>query len=157
MELFSHNKKAYEAVMNHFNNGHQRAAIVHATGTGKSYCIGAVSENFGKVVVIAPNSFVLNETRKVCKEGVGFRSYASVMYDYTPQSDYDLIVLDEFHRAGAEKWGEGIQRLIDANPSAKLLGTSATHIRYLDGERNMADELFNGFVVSHLSLKRAID
>lgn len=156
-QLFPHNQEAYERVMSHFEEGSMRAAVVHATGTGKSYIIGAVTRHFDRVLVIAPNNFVLEETRKVCKSGTEFRTYASVMYDETSTERYDLIVLDEFHRAGAEKWGEGVQRLLSMNPQAKLLGTSATHIRYLDGQRNMADELFDGQVVSHLPLKEALD
>lgn len=155
-ELFPHNQQAYEAVMQHFGSGNKRAAVVHATGTGKSYIIGAVTSHYAKCLVIAPNNFVLDETRKVCHEGVEFRTYASVMYDEAP-STYDLIVLDEFHRSGAEKWGAGVQRLLDANADAFVLGTSATHIRYLDNQRNMADEVFDGNVVSHLPLKEAID
>lgn len=156
-QLFPHNQEAYERVMSHFEEGSMRAAVVHVTGTGKSYIIGAVTRHFDRVLVIAPNNFVLEETRKVCKSGTEFRTYASVMYDETSTERYDLIVLDEFHRAGAEKWGEGVQRLLSMNPQAKLLGTSATHIRYLDGQRNMADELFDGQVVSHLPLKEALD
>lgn len=155
-ELYKHNKEAYEAIREGFKTK-DRVAIVHATGTGKSYVIARTTEDFGKVLVIAPNNFVLDETRKVCREGVEFRTYASVMYEEDFNTKYDLIVLDEFHRSGAEKWGMGIERLLEANPRAKVLGTSATHIRYLDGQRNMADEMFDGNIVSSLSLKTAID
>ncbi|MEI3148229.1 MAG: DEAD/DEAH box helicase family protein [Merdibacter sp.] len=54
----------------------------------------------------------------------------------------DLIILDEFHRAGAAEWSKGVNRLIELYPEAMLLGLSATHIRYLDNQRDMADELF---------------
>lgn len=155
MELYKHNQDACDNVLTAFRDN-DRAAIVHATGTGKSYCIAAVADNFDKVLVIAPNNFVLNETKKVCKDGVEFRTYASIMYESEPRQ-YDLIVLDEFHRSGAGKWGEGVQRLLSANQQAKILGTSATHIRYLDGNRNMADEIFEGRVVSRISLKDAIE
>lgn len=143
LHLLPHNREAYEKVMAHFEN-HQRAAIVHATGTGKSYCIAAIASHFSKVLVMAPNNFVLNETQKVCNEGVEFRTYASSIYDEVPSTGYDLIVLDEFHRAGAPEWGHGVKKIISANPFAKILGTSATHIRYLDHERDMAEELFDG-------------
>lgn len=155
MTLYKHNQDAYEKVIEAFNTTN-KAAIVHATGTGKSYIIAAVAEHYNRVLVIAPNNFVLGETRKVCKDGVEFRTYASVMYDDTPQQ-YDLIVLDEFHRSGADKWGDGVKKLLDANKEAKILGTSATHIRYLDGQRNMADEIFDGNIVSYLPLKDALD
>ena len=155
--LLPHNQEAFQKVMEHFHSN-KRAAVVHATGTGKSFIIAAVASRFaGRIVVIAPNTFVLDETRKLCGGKVDFRTYASVMYDDSPASDYELIVLDEFHRAGAEEWGKGVDRLLAANPDAKVLGTSATAIRYLDGQRNMSDELFDGNVVSSLPLREAID
>lgn len=157
LNLKPHNIAAYRKVMDYYGAGNDRAAIVHATGTGKSYIIAAVTRHFSKVMIIAPNNFVLDETRKICGDNITFRTYSSIMCEKSLPGGYDLIVLDEFHRAGAEKWGEGIGRLISANPSAKLLGTSATAIRYLDNERNMADELFDGNVVSHISLRTALD
>ena len=48
MELFEHNRKAYEAVKKEFSEGVQRTCVVHPTGTGKSYieysgvCVRAV-------------------------------------------------------------------------------------------------------------------
>ena len=35
-------------------------------------------------------------------------------------------------------------RKLEAYPKAKRLGLSATNIRYLDNQRNMAEELFEG-------------
>lgn len=155
MNLLPHNEKAYKMVMWHFRD-HNKAAVVHATGTGKSYIIAAVVQHFNHPLIIAPNNFVLNETRKLCPPYCEFETYASNMYK-DEFDKYDLIVLDEFHRSGAEKWGKGVNKLIEANPQAKLLGTSATHIRYLDNARNMADEIFDGNVVSHISLAEAIE
>ena len=157
LDMLPHNYEAYQKVMAHYDSGRNKAAIVHATGTGKSYIIAAVAHHFENVLIIAPNTFVLNETRKVCEAHVTFRTYMSVMNDFNPRNDYDLIVLDEFHRAGAEKWGLGVQNIISVNADAKLLGTSATAIRYLDKERNMADEIFEGEVVSSIPLKEALD
>ena len=155
--LLPHNSEAYLKVIEHFKDNN-RAAVVHATGTGKSYIIASVADKFpGKVIVLAPNYFVLDETRKLSSDRIEFRTFASLMYDESPASDYHLICIDEFHRAGAEEWGKGVARLLEANPNAKVLGTTATAIRYLDGQRNMADELFDGNVVSSLSLREAID
>ena len=42
----------------------------------------------------------------------------------------DYIILDEFHRAGAEMWGEGVRNLLKTYPDAPILGLSATNIRY---------------------------
>lgn len=156
MELYEHNDNAVKAVMYHFKYRGDRAAVVHACGTGKSFIIGAVAQHYKSVLVIAPLNFILDETRKVCHKGVTFMTYYSVMLmKDIPQ--FGLIVLDEFHRAGAEKWSEGVQRVLDANPQADVLGTSATPIRYLDHERNMADEIFDGKVVSTITLKEAME
>lgn len=153
MELYEHNRVAYERVMQAFETNN-KAAIVHSTGTGKSIIAAEVAKHFGKVLVLAPNNFVLNETRKWCGDNCIFRTYASNMYEQL--CGFDLVVFDEFHRAGAPQWGKGVQQLIELNKGAKFLGLSATSIRYLDGERNMADELFDGNVVSELLLPEAI-
>ncbi len=66
------------------------------------------------------------------------------------------IILDEFHRCGAKCWGQGVARLLAAFPDVPILGLSATNIRYLDNQRDMADELFDGNIASEMTLGEAI-
>ncbi|MCD7746588.1 MAG: Helicase associated domain protein [Lachnospiraceae bacterium] len=66
------------------------------------------------------------------------------------------IILDEFHRCGAQLWGQGVQKLLAAFPDTPILGLSATNIRYLDNQRDMADELFDGNIASEMTLGEAI-
>jgi len=155
MKLFPHNQKAVDAVRKHYSDGNRKAAVVHATGTGKSLVAAEVASVYDKVLVLAPNNFVLDETRK-WMPNAEFCTYMSMLYNLQPKT-YDLIVLDEFHRAGAPEWSKGVDRLLEANKEANLLGLSATHVRYLDDNRNMADELFDGNIVSYINLKDAID
>ena len=68
----------------------------------------------------------------------------------------DYIILDEFHRCGAAEWGKSVRKLLEAYPKAKRLGLSATNIRYLDNQRNMAEELFEGNIASEMTLGEAI-
>ena len=68
----------------------------------------------------------------------------------------DFIILDEFHRCGAEMWGHGVERLLSAYHGTPILGLSATAIRYLDNQRNMTDEFFDGNIASEISLGEAI-
>lgn len=75
---------------------------------------------------------------------------------YAKLKKFDLIVLDEFHRGGAEFWGKGVDRLIKNNINSIILGTSVTPIRYLDNGRDMSDELFQNNVAVNLSLADAI-
>lgn len=155
MILFPHNQKAYEAVMNAFAV-QDRAAVVHATGTGKSYIGAAVAEHFDNVLIVAPVAFILNEHRKVNKNNVTFATYTKLLLNYEAIGNgFDLIILDEFHRTGAEGWGAAVNTLIADNPQAKILGLTATNKRYLEN-RDMAEEMFDNAVVSTLSLKDAI-
>lgn len=68
----------------------------------------------------------------------------------------DLIILDKFHRCGAEQWGVGIQALLTAYHSVPILGHSATNIRFLDNQRDMAEELFDGCIAAEITLGEAI-
>ena len=93
---------------------------------------------------------------------VHFYTYAKLMCCTQAQLD-DIaaqkpayIILDEFHRAGAECWGESTVALLKLCSDAKLLGLTATNIRYLDNNRDMAEELFDSRVASDMTLGEAI-
>ena len=155
--LLSHNKTAYQKVMRAFETA-DRTCVVHPTGTGKSYLIAAVSESYKKVLILGPNTFVLDQVHSVLKwrkRGVEYMTYQTLNLTENPHTDYDLICLDEFHRTGAPEWGAAVDRLLELNTEAKVFGTTATHIRYLDNERNMADELFGGNIASHITIAEA--
>jgi superfamily II DNA or RNA helicase len=156
-QLYNHNKTAYQKVMRAFETA-DRTCVVHPTGTGKSYLIAAVSESFNRVLILGPNTFVLDQVHSVLKwrkRGVEYMTYQTLNLTENPHTDYDLICLDEFHRAGAQEWGAAVDRLLELNNEAKVFGTTATHIRYLDNERNMADELFGGNIASHITIAEA--
>lgn len=90
-------------------------------------------------------------------ENLQFMTYAAAMgmerrNDCVPP--YDVIIADEFHHCGAEEWGKGVTHILNANESAKVVGFTATPIRYSDGGRNMADEIIGynvGFDLGFLS------
>ena len=156
-QLYNHNKTAYQKVMRAFETA-DRTCVVHPTGTGKSYLIAAVSESFKRVLILGPNTFVLDQVHSVLKwrkRGVEYMTYQTLNLTENPHTDYDLICLDEFHRTGAPEWGAAVDRLLELNTAAKVFGTTATHIRYLDNERNMADELFGGNIASHITIAEA--
>ena len=157
--LYSHNLKAYEAVKAHHAEGNRKACVVHATGTGKSYIIAALAEDYECVLLVAPNDYVLDQVRRNAGNKLRYMTYAKLMTDARKgiiySNCYDLIVFDEYHRAGAEQWEDGVQSLLQSNAEAYIFGTTATDIRYLDERRNMSDELFDGHVVSTLTIGEA--
>ena len=165
--LFEHNRIAYEAVLEMFET-ENRAAVVHPTGTGKSF-IGfqlCMDQKQKKVCWLSPSEYIFQtQIENFLQAGgsplsnVEFFTYAKLMLMSDAEIakiQPDYIVLDEFHRCGAEMWGEGVQRLLAMHAKAKILGLSATAIRYLDNQRNMADELFDGNVASEMTLGEAI-
>lgn len=148
-----------------YDGGIQRVAVVQPTGSGKSLLMAKLIED-------NPNSrfFVLSTSHKINNQfkakldeealkRIGFNIYCNMpnMKEETMESlQPDYIVLDEMHRALAKEWSKGIKVLLEMYPNAKVLGLSATPIRYLDRCRNVVDELFGGKLACDMSLSQAI-
>jgi len=167
ISLFSHNKTAYCAAITMLSET-GKAAIIHPTGTGKSFIGFKLCEDNPdkRICWLAPSEYIfktqlenLENSGAELPNNIAFFTYARLMLMEEPELKElrpDFIIFDEFHRCGAEAWGGGVQRLIALYPEAKLLGLSATNIRYLDNQRDMADELFDGNVASEMTLGEAI-
>ena len=171
LRLFEHNEKAYHAAVRMMDQ-YGKAAIVHPTGTGKSYiAFKLIEDNPEKVVIwLSPSEYIFKTQLESLKRNdpdfplvnVHFYTYAKLMCCTQAQLDKiaaqkpAYIILDEFHRAGAECWGESTVALLKLCPDAKLLGLTATNIRYLDNNRDMAEELFDSRVASNMTLGEAV-
>ncbi len=168
MDLYKHNQIAYESVVKMLEEV-GKAAIIHPTGTGKSFIGFKLCEDNPQKTVcwISPSEYIFKtqvENWKRANDGampmnIRFLTYAKLML--VSQAEIDniapqFIVLDEFHRCGAEMWGQGVQALLRSFPTVPILGLSATNIRYLDNQRDMADELFDGNIASEITLGEAI-
>ncbi len=202
LELFPHNQRAYNAAC-HFLRKEGKAAIIHPTGTGKSFIAFRLVFDNPKAAVLwlSPSEYIFRtqvenlkksllsgdsvkespkekmlagdsakenrrkgtelEKVKLLKQVMGnleFMTYSKLMLctDFNSEKKLDYIILDEFHRCGAAEWGKGVQRILLEYPEAKVLGLSATNVRYLDGQRDMAEELFEGCVASKMTLGEAV-
>lgn len=168
MELFAHNKTAYEsAVALMARTG--KAAVIHPTGTGKSFIAFhlALKNPDKRVCWLSPSEYIYqtqienlsDANQGVLPQNIQFYTYAKLVLLTETEFDSikpDYIILDEFHRCGAQVWGQGVQRLLAYYPMASVLGLSATNIRYLDNQRDMADELFDGNGASYITLGEAL-
>lgn len=164
-QLHEHNQRTYENICRMYGEGIQRVAIVQPTGSGKSLLMAKLIED-------NPNSrfFVLSTSHKINDQfkakldeetlkRIDFNIYCNMpnMNDETMKAlQADYILLDEMHRALAKEWSKGIKILLEMYPNAKVLGLSATPIRYLDRCRNVVEELFNGNLACDMSLSQAI-
>ena len=163
IELFAHNLITYRRI-NKLWLESRHVAVVQATGTGKSYLIAKVLADHldRRKVVLAPSTYIIEQQKgKVpwlvaSTDFLTYSKLARMSQNEITALDCSLIVLDEFHRCGASMWGKGVQKLLDCHPAAKVLGTTATPIRYLDDSRDMVEELFDGIVAEELPLAEAI-
>ena len=171
LQLFEHNEKAYRAAVQMMEEC-GKAAIVHPTGTGKSYIAFKLIEEHSTDTIfwLSPSEYIFKTQIENLKrqepdfplENVHFYTYAKLMCCAAEELKAiaglhpAYIILDEFHRVGAECWGTSTLELLKLCPNAKILGLSATNIRYLDNNRDMAEELFDGHIASEMTLGEAI-
>lgn len=167
ISLFQHNQTAYKSALDMMSET-GKAVVIHPTGTGKSFIGFKLAEEHPneRICWLSPSEYIFKtqiENLKAAGAGepqnIEFYTYAKLMLmsgEEIAGIQPDYIILDEFHRCGAEQWGKGVQKLLDIYDEALLLGLSATNIRYLDNQRDMADELFDGNIASEMTLGEAI-
>ena len=170
LELYKHNKIAYEKLVERLKVSN-KTCIIHPTGTGKSYIelklmIDNPNKKFLHITSYKSNkerfdSNVIKYTNVSQYESYIYRGLSTKNKDINKLVGYDFIILDEFHRIGAKVWGKNVNKIINNNPNAKIIGFSATPIRYLDidengNKRDMSDEFFENDIASEMSLKDAI-
>ena len=178
--LQKHQQDAYKAVTNSLKSGN-RAAVVIPTGCGKSFIsLQLMEDNREKnILFIAPTIAIKNQMYKyIAKYVVGeepteerterqiaeehFPHLKIMLYPTLLRMDSeileklkpDIIIMDELHRTGADKWGPKVNTLLDMYPEAKVLGLTATPDRMDD--KNVVDDLFEGNISYELTLVEAI-
>lgn len=167
LELYPHNQIAYDKLCDMLAHS-DRACVIQPTGTGKFVIIAKlVQDNPDKrFLLLGTNDYMfidqMDNLEKIAPgfhpDNLQFRTYASAMSmarDEQISLKYDFIIVDEFHQCGAPEWSKGVQWVIDSSPDAKLVGFSATPIRFSDNGRDMADELFDGNIASSMELEEA--
>ena len=163
--MYQHNRIVYEELKNRLETD-SRVCIVQATGTGKGVIARTLIEEYESVVVVAPTKAILENYKmnlKVNSDKVKYYTYQAISTMLNPQLDEiaestTLLILDEFHRIGAKTWGRKVEYLASRveKSNGKVVGLSATPVRYLDNERDMSIEFFNGHVVSGLNIVDAV-
>ena len=171
INLKKHNEEAYQKIKDMLKET-DRAAVVHPTGTGKTYiALKWIEETSGKTIYVAPSNHILSQVKEDVEKAkesgeisdeqykrykeVKYVTYTSLMELSKMESGYDNIIIDEFHRCGAPEWSKGVDRIIKQSPNAKILGMTATPIRAVDN-KDMADAIFKGNVASEMTLEEAV-
>lgn len=163
--LHEHNQKTYENICRMYGEGIQRVAVVQPTGSGKSLLMAKLIEDNpdSRFFVLSTRHEINNQFKEQLDQEMLERSEFNIYCNMSNMKKEvmellqpDYIFLDEMHRALAKEWSKGIKVLLEMYPNAKVLGLSATPIRYLDKCRNVAEELFSGNLACDMSLSQAI-
>ena len=178
LKLLPHNITSYEKIINAYQLGELFVAIVHATGTGKTYnALQLILDNPDKkFVYVTPYNSIIEHIKKIIEDirkiypeytfdNVEFMTYNGLTKKSNAEIadiDADYLILDEFHHIGAEKWGEKVNVFIDSHEDLRVLGISAYTVRDRGTiyERDMVqsggDEIFSDKVVSRYALVDAM-
>lgn len=164
LDLFAHNENMYREICAAFRTA-DKVAAVQATGSGKSLLIAtAVRDNAGKrQLIVAPRTNIHAEIARHIPEHIPVDYITFQMLGLKDAENkldslhYDCIYVDEFHHAGATRWGAALDKLFKQNPEAKVLGTTATSMhRHVErGERDIALEMFDK-VAGRMDLSEAL-
>lgn len=178
--LQQHQQEAYTAITNAYKT-RNKASVVIPTGCGKSFIsLQLMIDNKDKnILFMAPTNAIKDQMYKYIAKYIAdevptnerpakmiakeqFPNLKIVLYpsllrmknEIIEKLNPDVIIMDELHRTGADKWGQKIDALIASNQSAKILGLTATPDRMDD--KNIVDELFSGNIDYELTLVEAI-
>lgn len=162
LSLYSHNELSYKRILEQWKESN-RTCIIKATGLGKSKVILKVlGEHFynKNKIILAPSNIILNQFKNDpdnwALNNSTYFTYQRLLtkIDSISNLNPEIIILDEFHRCGAEQWNKGIETLLKTYPNAKVLGTTATPIR--SDSKDMSQQLFYGNIANTLSIHEAI-
>lgn len=153
-------------------NSNNRVAIEQPPSTGKSIITlkyikdHLKDKTLNRVLYITSWNVAALETENkidkydIDKDKVDVVSYSTIRtnsyLDSIKGKDYDLIVIDEYQHAGAEVTSRKLNELFNMFPNAKVIGMSATPIRYLDNEKDMSKILFNNVKAVSMSIEEAL-
>ena len=173
LNLYEHNIEAFNRVLNAYNYGEDKVAILQATGTGKSYVALRLAYEYKdkKVLYISPSGAIIEHIKNIIDNNgldinkdfsnLKFGTYQSLINlsrEEIVDLDVDLLITDELHHLGAPVWGNRINTIVDTHPNMLLFGMSAYNVRDRGTiyERDMTnpdtDELFSGKVVNYYDL-----
>ena len=160
IELLEHNKETYRKLCEVLETNN-KCALVQATGTGKSYIAGKyIEEHAGKALVLVPTNAISDawdELLEGMEEKFDIVTYQAFAKEPGNYFDYDLVIADEMHHLGSDVWGAKFVDTYLQNENHKIIGLTATEIRYLDNSRDMAEEIFENIRVDGCDLPTAIN
>ena len=151
--LLAHNVQPYSDLEAMLATSH-KAMVVAATGAGKtSVTVKYLEDHNLRGLVVCPKVSICKQWDTV-SENIATMTYQKFC-NGPDVSTYDCYIFDEAHHTGASKWGKAVKGLM-ASTEKPVIGLTADPKRYLDGGRDMGQELWDGNVVYGVDLDEAI-
>lgn len=173
IKLFPHNEKAYQNLVTSLDE-YPLAFIEHATGTGKTPLILKylyVMMRMSRILFVSLHDEMFDplfgkQMKTLGMKREDFKKFETLIYHNLIKQDprklieeYDCFVFDEAHHCGAPKWSkivEGIKEEVLKRKDKKMIGLTATGIRYLDNYMDVCEKFFDGHLASRLGVAEAI-
>ena len=168
VQLYKHNQETYENILEMFKS-ENRVGVVQPTGTGKSFLfLKWIEYNPDDTfILLSPSNEIFTQIKKYALEAddtelllnvqmITYQTLNRMSEDEIECLYADKIIIDEFHRVGADQWNQSVGVLLDTHPYAEVLGATATPIRYLDGAEDMSQKLFDSKLARYMTLGEAV-
>ena len=153
---------------------HKKCALVRCTGFGKTTMMVQMTKEYERVLFLYPADTVKNAAAEVIKSlgggdsepgdefdvaNVTFMTYMKLVRMKPEElmelgEKYDLIIMDEVHKIGAEKTGIAVRRLM-AFAKGRVIGATGTAERR--DSVDVINDFFDGVCVEPYTLKDAFD
>lgn len=160
IKLLEHNIEIYKRLCEVLITNN-KCALVQATGTGKSYIAGKyIEEHVNTALILVPTNAIADAWTELMSEeekDIDIITYQAFSKEPNNYLDYDLVIADEMHHLGSDVWGKKFVETYLESENHKIIGLTATEVRYLDNSRDMAEEIFENIRVDGCDLPTAIN
>lgn len=152
--LLEHNYPVYQA-MEDMLAENNKAILVTATGTGKSYVALEYLERHDlRALVICPKHVICTAWEKLTDRVDTLTYHKFSKLSKIPE--YDCYIFDEAHHAGSKVWGKAVKDFM-GTCAAPVIGLTADSKRYSDGGKDVAEELWDDCVVHGYDQAEAVE
>lgn len=138
IKLKEHNLRPFQTIADDFKNGVHSVVYVSGVGTGKSFIFMAIAESLfkGRILYVIPKHVITSNMKEYADFGclenrVDFATYnqfTSIKEGLARIHSYDLVVIDECHHLGSDRYGRNLVRCMHES-NVPFLGLTATPVR----------------------------
>lgn len=138
VELKGHNQRPFRMIAEDYKNGAHSVIYVSGVGTGKSFVFMAVAGSLfpGRILYVVPKHAITSNMKEYADFGslagrvdfVTYNQFTSIKEGLARIYGYGLVVIDECHHLGSDRYGRNLVRCMQES-DIPFLGLTATPVR----------------------------